>query len=164
MREQIPRKWALKAHDQRVVFVKSPNENGRHVIMKALLWALYLPFYPDMTVEVAIGDRYKPDLVALDAWGKPRFWGEAGQVDTGKIHSLCRRYHETHFVIAKWGQRIDLLAEVVQAADPRGHRRAPFDLITFPQDSLSRFFDADGQVQVQFDDLSWERITPTALT
>jgi hypothetical protein len=37
--------------------------------MKALLWALYLPIYPKLSVEIAIGDRYRPDVVELDLRG-----------------------------------------------------------------------------------------------
>jgi len=73
--------------------------------MKALLWALYLPHYPELTVEISIGDRYKPDVVALDAQGSPVFWGEAGQVGLTKIRSLLRRHRRTHFAIGQMGVR-----------------------------------------------------------
>ncbi len=52
----LRRKWTLRAHGRQVVFVKKPVESSTHVVMKALLWALYLPQYPDLTVEIAIGD------------------------------------------------------------------------------------------------------------
>jgi hypothetical protein len=57
-------------------------------MLKALLWALCLPNYPDLTVEVSVGDRPKPDVVALDWQGLPRFWGEAGDVSVAKIRSF----------------------------------------------------------------------------
>lgn len=154
----IPRKWTLKTQGRQVVFAKNPGESSRHVLMKALLWALYLPQYPNLTVEIAIGDRYKPDLVALNDLSEPVFWGEAGQVGVDKIHSLCRRYPQTHFAVAKWAQRIEPVAEVVRAADPRGRRKAPFDLLSFPPDSLERFFDADGHIHVIWDDVHWLRV------
>lgn len=154
----IPRKWALKTQGRQVVFASNPDESSRHVLMKALLWALYLPQYPAISVEVNIGDRYKPDLVALNDVGEPVFWGEAGQVGVEKIHSLCRRYPQTHFAIAKWAQRVEPVADVVQAADPRRRRTAPFDLLTFPPDSLTRFFDSDGQVRITFEDIHWLRV------
>jgi hypothetical protein len=43
-------------------------------------WALYLPLYPNLSVEIGVGDRYKPDVVALGEDGRPLFWAEAGQV------------------------------------------------------------------------------------
>lgn len=56
----LRRKWTLRAHGEQVVFVKKRNERAEHVLMKSFLWALYLPDYPDLTVEISIGDRYKP--------------------------------------------------------------------------------------------------------
>ena len=81
----LRRKWTLRSHGRQVVFIKQKNESSAHVIMKALLWALYLPAYPDLAVEVAIGDRFKPDVVQLDAAQSPVFWGEAGQVSERKM-------------------------------------------------------------------------------
>ena len=154
----LPRKWTLRAHGKQVVFVKKSNERSAHVIMKALLWALYLPQYPDMAVEIRIGDKYKPDVVELDARGKPRFWGEAGAVGAAKIESLARRFRTTHFVIAKWDARLDPHAAIIGKALKNVSRSAPFDLISVPADATERFFDADGQIHVTFDDLTWTRL------
>jgi hypothetical protein len=154
----IPRKWALHAHGRQNVFVKSPDESSRHVLMKAFIWALYLPHYPDLTVEIRIGDRFKPDVVSLDEWGKPRFWGEAGQVSVDKIRSLCRRYRDTHFAIAKWGQRLAPLANVVNVALQDRLHSAPFDLLCFPTDSAERFIDTDGNIHVTHEAIEWLRL------
>ena len=112
----LRRKWTLRAHSRQVVFVKKSNERAEHVLMKAFLWALYLPMYPDLSVEVRVGDRYKPDVVALDEGGHPIFWAEAGQVGLDKIRSLLRRYRNTHFAIAKWATRLDPYVELVNGA------------------------------------------------
>lgn len=162
----LPRKWALRAHGQRMVFGKSPNESARHVIMKALLWALYLPQYPTLTVEVRIADRYKPDLVAFDpqpsvfALDKPLFWGESGVVGVEKIESLVRRYPDTHFALAKWDTSLTLHVRMVQdALDTFGEKRtAPFDVLAFPADSAARFVDNDGQVNVTHEAITWVRL------
>ena len=98
----LRRKLTLRAHGEQVVFVKRKQERIEHVWMKAFLWALYLPEYPDLTVEVGIGDKYKPDVVEMDPRrGRPRFWGEAGHVGEDKIEALTSRYPATHFAIAK---------------------------------------------------------------
>jgi hypothetical protein len=158
---RIPRKWALKAHGKQVVFVKGLyTESSEQVLMKALLWALYLPQYPDLTVEISIGDRYIPDVVSLDEWRKPRFWGEAGQVGVEKIHALSRRFKDTHFAIAKWGKRLDSIAGIVSDALEKIERRAPFDLISFPTDSLTRFIDPKGNIHVSFEEVEWQRFQP----
>jgi hypothetical protein len=69
----LRRKLTLRAHGEQVVFVKKKRERIEHVLMKAFLWALYLPEYPDLTVEIRVGDRYKPDVVGLDERGQPTF-------------------------------------------------------------------------------------------
>jgi len=153
----LPRKWTLRAHGRQVVFVKKPYESATHVAMKALLWALYLPQYPDLTVEIAIGDRYKPDVVALNAQGEPQFWGEAGDVTTAKIRSLARRYRYTHFALAKWDTRLDPLLDIVTEAVAGLKRTAPFDLISFPADAVDRFIADDGTINIRWSDLLWIR-------
>jgi hypothetical protein len=158
----LRRKWTLRAHGRQVVFIKRPIESAEHVIMKALLWALYLPRYPDMAIEVSIGDRFKPDLVALDGRGRPLFWAEAGEVHLRKARSLFRRYRDTHFVLARWDARLEPLIEMVQGALGDTPRHAPVDLVSFPADSAERFIDAAGEVRVRHDDIEWVRLEKDA--
>ncbi|MGE5601468.1 MAG: hypothetical protein ACM30E_00355 [Nitrososphaerales archaeon] len=154
----LRRKWTLRAHGRQVVFVKKPVESTEHVLMKAFLWALYLPEYPDLIVEIKIGDRYKPDVVALDATGQPAFWGEAGEVSTAKIRALARRYRRTHFALGKWASPLAPLAEIVSGATQGLGRTSPFDLISFPDDAAERFIDDAGVIHVRHQDLAWLRI------
>jgi len=156
----LRRKWTLRAHGQQVVLIKKPLESQEHVVMKALLWALYLPQYPGLTIEVAIGDRYKPDVVALDSFGEPLFWAEAGQVGRDKLRSLARRYRQTHFAIGRWASSLEPLADLAREAMAGLGRSAPFDLIRFPADSVERFIDADGRITVGHDAVQWLRIGP----
>ena len=158
MDRHLRRKLTLRAHGQQVVFVKNKHERAEHVWMKAFLWALYLPDYPDLTVEVSIGDRYKPDVVQLDRFGQPVFWGEAGAVGTDKIASLCRRYRDTHFAMAKWATDLDPYVVIVEEAVGGLQRTAPFDLYCFPPDSAERFIDANGHVALAPADLDRVRI------
>ena len=155
----LRRKLTLRAHGEKVVFVKKHRERIEHVLMKAFLWALYLPAYPGLTVEIPIGDRYKPDVVELDALGRPRFWGEAGKVSVQKIESLTRRYRDTHFALAKWSTDLSPFEEIVEEAIAGLDRDAPFDLLTFPPDSADRFIDDRGRIHLSHDDLEWRRIT-----
>jgi hypothetical protein len=154
---RLRRKWTLRAHGRQVVFVKKPVESTEHVVMKALIWALYLPLYPNLTVEISIGDKYKPDVVSLDGRGEPAFWGEAGDVTTAKIRSLARRYKRTHFALAKWNTRLEPLTGIVEHALDGLHRTAPFDLISFPADAAERFMDDDGIIRVSHEELVWMR-------
>ena len=153
----LRRKWTFKAHGKQVVFVKHPIESSSQVLMKALLWALYLPEYPDMSVEVKIGDRYKPDVVAQDSSGQSVFWGEAGKVGVEKIRSIARRYRHTHFAIAMWQMNLAPFVPIIQKAVDGTNRLAAFDLLCFPSDSAERFIDARGQIQLSLADVEWKR-------
>jgi hypothetical protein len=151
----------LRAHGKQIVFARGRNESAEHVLMKAFLWALYLPQYPDLTVEITIGDRYKPDVVQMvtTPFGdlSPVFWGEAGQIGVRKIESLTRRFRETHFAIGKWETGLAPYVAIVEAATRGLHRTAPFDLIRFPADSAERFIDRDGVIHITFADV--ERVS-----
>jgi hypothetical protein len=154
----LRRKWTLKAHGRQVVFVKRPIESSEHVLMKALLWALYLPDYPSLIVEIGVGDRYKPDVIARREDGSPLFWGESGKVGREKIRSLARRYRDTHFAIARWSSGLGPFITLVRDALDGIPRSAPFDLLRFPEDSAERFIDDDGAVCVTHADVEWTRL------
>ena len=166
----IPRKWMLRAHGQHNLFVWGRRERSVHTLMKAFIWALYLPEYPNMSVEVRIGDRYKPDVVAYagDAIApsgvftvteSPLFWGEAGQVGRDKIYATVRKYRDTHFAIAKWNMPLRPSVQLVEGALKGVNRSAPFDLINIPPDSASRFIDAEsGEITLSHADLEWQRL------
>jgi hypothetical protein len=130
--------------------------------MKAFLWALYLPFYLGLSVEMRVGDRFKPDVVALNEAGRPIFWAEAGQVGLEKTRSLLRRYRETHFAIAKWETRLDPYVELVNNALEDLRRSAPVDLLSFPEDSAERFIEKDGHIQLALGDVAWVRLGESA--
>lgn len=151
-------KMTLRAHNQKVVFIKGSQENPEHTYMKIFLWALYLPTYPNCKVEMRIDDRYKPDVVELDEHGQPRFWAEAGQVGRDKIFSLVRRYKQTHFVIAKWDKKLDPWAEIVTKALEDIPRTAPVDLHSFHPDSAEKFIDSAGNVNITFADVTSLRL------
>lgn len=156
--DSIPRKWKLHAHGKHNVFAWGMDERAVHVVMKALIWALYLPDYPDLRVEVRIGDRYKPDVVQTDDQNVPQFWGEAGMVSRSKISSLARRYKNTHLVIGKWDTKLDPLVGIVEDLTKDVRRTAPFDLIRFPADSIERFIDEEGNITITFDDVELQRL------
>lgn len=101
----LPRTLRVRAAGRTLVLGKRAGESTAHVLLKAIAYARYLPQYPDLRVEVGIGNRYKPDLVALDDAGEPRIWIECGHADADKVRKLLRRYGRTHFV---WLRRHNL--------------------------------------------------------
>ena len=157
----LRRKWTLRAHGQKAIFVKRVNERREHVLMKAFLWALYLPTYPDLLIEYSVDDRYKPDLVSLNPRGAPRFWGEAGRVSPSKIRSLLRRLRGTHFALAKWDTPLDPLVELICEGLVDYDRRAPFDLLRFPSDSAERFVTPGGEIELTHKDIEWLTLPET---
>ncbi len=159
----LRRKLTFKAHGGQVVLVKARHERMEHVWMKALVWALYLPFYPDLGVEISVGGRYKPDVVSTGPFAQPRFWGEAGKVSREKIEALVRRYPRTHFALAKWDAPLTPFEQMVREALREATRHAPFDLLRFPPESAERFIDARGRLALSHDDLTWTRLDATAM-
>ena len=154
----LRRKLTLRAHGEQVVFIKKSQESLEHVLMKAFLWALYLPAYAPLTVELAIGDKYKPDVVGLDDEGRPRFWGEAGKVGMPKLGSLTRRFRTTHFALAKWALDLNPFVVHIEKILDGLDRSAPFDLLSFPPDSADRFIDARGHITLTHNDVTWIRL------
>jgi hypothetical protein len=155
----LRRKLSFRAHGRTLVLVKRSNEKIEHRLMMALLWALYLPAYPQLRIDVPIGARYRPDLVQLDAEGRPELWGEAGEVGLEKLRVLCTRYRDTHLVFAKWAVSLQPFAGLLDSALGGVRRGAPVELIGFDADS-ARFVDATGQIAIGFGDVARQRWEP----
>lgn len=151
---ELRRKWTFRAHGKQTVFIKKAFESDSHVLLKALMWALFLPDYPNLSVEIPIGDRYKPDLVQMDDSGQPVFWGEAGRVSQRKMQALVNRFRSTHLVFAKWETNLAPFIKVLRKATKSIQRTAPVDLISFPGDSRERFIDRDGNIHIAIEDVT----------
>ncbi len=158
------RRWKLHAHGQSIVVKYGVRERFVHPLMKAYLWALYLPDYPSASIEIRIGDKYKPDVIAFDgkpavyeANPKPLFWGEAGRTGKDKIHSIVRRFPDTHFVMSKWDTGLKSYVDLVSEALDSVKRTAPFDLISFPESS-KECVDEDGNITITFEDVKRVRL------
>lgn len=121
------------------------------MLLKALVFGLYVAAYPNLTVEVAIGNRYKPDLVALDTDGLPTFWGECGEIGRDKLVRLVRGYPHTHLVIAKQTSSLEPYLAIARSAGSTKPRTAPVELLNFPPDA-HRFLRPNGEIEVSFDD------------
>jgi hypothetical protein len=152
--DYLRRKLTVRAHGQSLVLVKRPIESAEHVLQKALLWALYLPHYPQLRVEVPLPQvpsghsRYKPDLLALDPQQEPLFWGECGEVAIEKLRFLLSRYRRTHFVFSKWDTRLDPFAEFITKAMPNNRRTAAVELISFPPAAID-WIASDGSIAIE---------------
>ncbi len=150
-------KYTFRVDGQKLILVKKPVESLRHVVMKALLWALYLPHYPQLQVEVSIGNKYKPDLVHTASTG-PVFWGEAGTVSTAKLRRILKRFPQTHFALAIWNGSLAPLASRVRRQSDGLARRAPVDIIRFPNDADRQFIDDGSNIHIRHRDVEWQRL------
>ena len=159
----LRRKLTVRAHGRSLVLVKRAEESAEHVVQKALLWALFLPAYPAVRVEVPLpgGGRYKPDLLALDDAGEPLFWGECGVVGAAKLRTLLRRHRDTHFVFSKWAARLDPVAAAIDAAHHDARRAAPVELISFAPDAADAIAD-DGSITIERASLEIRRWDPAS--
>ena len=149
----LRRKLTFHAHGRTLVLVKRSNEKIEHRLMMALLWALYLPRYSDLRVDVPIGARYRPDLVQLGLDGRPIFWAEAGEVGAEKLRLLCARYRDTHLVFAKWAINVHPFADMLESALRGVRRPAPVELLGFDADA-ARFVDATGNIDIRAQDVA----------
>ncbi len=154
---QLRRKLTFRAHGASIVLVKRPVESIEHVLQKAFLWALYLPQYPDLRVEVPLPtpSRYKPDLLAVREQ-RPIFWGECGVVSIEKLNDLLNRYRGTHFVFSKWAASLNPFAELIQRAQRGLRRGAPIELLGIPADAAEYIAD-DGSIRLEADQIERRR-------
>ena len=146
----------LSACGSRVQLCKNQGESVQHLVLKALVWALLLPTHPGAACELDLGLRYRPDVVALDGEGSPCWWGECGSVKASKLSHLANAFPQARISVAKWG-RSDLRGYATQLRSElklTAGRTAPFEVISFPADSIERFVSDDGELAVTFDDLT----------
>ena len=153
----LRRKLTFHAHGRTLVLVKRPSEKLEHPLMMALLWALYLPRYPDLRVEVSIGLRYKPDLVQLDDQEQPVFWGEAGEVGIEKLRTLCTRYRSTHLVFAKWNTNLHHFIALIEPLLKNVRRDSPIDVVGFNDNAMDCISET-GEISVAFEDMTYHRL------
>jgi hypothetical protein len=155
----IPGKITVRAGNRKVVLAKHAGESARHVLLKALVFGLYVADYPELVAEPRFSGRYRPDLLQLNAAGEPVFWAECGATGHEKLAFLARAYPSTHIVVAKQVARIDPLAEAVSGIVDPLRRMAPLDLVNVPADA-ERFIGQTGKITVAFGDVALRRFEP----
>lgn len=143
---RVPRKITVRIDGRKQVFAQRTGESDRHILLKALVFALYLPTCPALSVERSIGNRYKPDLVALGSDGAPTFWAECGEIGAQKLARLIQRFSDTHLVVAKLATDLTPWAAIIERALPE-RRAAPIELLGFDQ-SAWEAIDERGTVEL----------------
>lgn len=125
------------------------GETYEHVLMKALGYAMFVGEYPELEIELAVGLRYKPDLVALNdaAGGRPLagprflFWGECGLVTMRKVAWLLKHGDTGRLVLFKIGSGPAFIRELRASVEPRYRERGRLTLVNFAADIRERAAD-----------------------
>jgi len=117
------------------------GETYRHVLLKALGFALFRPLYPNLEIEPELGLRYTPDL--LSRFQRPRsphhfrLWGECGDKAVAKARYVCTRYDAEQVAILRIGGVERLLLELEEAI-PYPRRRNKLIVVSFALDIEAR--------------------------
>jgi hypothetical protein len=124
-----------------------PGETYEHVLLKALGYAMFVGEYPGLEIELAVGLRYKPDLVALNESGgsRPRagarflFWGECGLVTMRKVAWLLKHGDTERLALFKVGCAVGpLVRELRGAVGQRYREGGRLTLVNFAPDIEER--------------------------
>lgn len=99
-----------------------PGESYEHVLMKALGYAMYARDYPNLEIEIRVGLRYKPDLIALGADGDFAFWGECGQNSIRKTHWILKHTRTEKMVLFKISASARQLIKQIREEIPAKYR------------------------------------------
>ncbi len=98
------------------------GESYEHILMKALGYAMFIKKYPHIEIEIRVGLRYKPDLVAQNGNRDFEFWGECGQNTIRKTAWLLKHTNIEEFVLFKIGFNTDSLIKQLQKNIPEKYR------------------------------------------
>ncbi len=109
---------------KRVRFWQRTGESYEHILMKALGYAMFIDKFPTMEIEIKVGLRYKPDLIARNAAGDFLFWGEAGANSIRKTSWLLKHTRTKNLALFKIGQNVTSLIEQLREEIPAKYRPA----------------------------------------
>lgn len=149
----IAGKLTIRAGRRKVVLRKHPWESSRHVLLKALVFALYLPDYPGLVVEPPRTERYTPDVAAFSADGGPIFWAECGETGRDKLGWLLKHRPDAHLVFARQGVALEPWRALVEGLAAGLRRGAPVELVLVPPDA-ARLIRPDGEIIVHRSDVT----------
>ena len=107
---------------KRVRLWQRTGESYEHVLMKALAYAMFVGQFPNLEIEIKIGLRYKPDLIAFAENGDYAFWGECGQNSIRKTHWILKHTRTEQLALFKIGQNVESLIKQLSDEIPAKYR------------------------------------------
>jgi hypothetical protein len=113
------------------------GESYEHILMKALGFAMFSGKYPTLEIEVKVGLRYKPDLIAQNAAGDFLLWGECGANSLRKTTWLLKHTRTEKLALFKIGQNLEQLTKQLREEIPAKYRpQNRLVLINFVEDII----------------------------
>ena len=106
----------------RVRLWQRAGESYEHVLMKALGYAMFAGEYPNLEIELKVGLRYKPDLIATGTDGSFEFWGECGANSIRKTHWILKHTRTGKLVLFKIGQNVEQIIKQLRGEIPAKYR------------------------------------------
>ena len=112
----------FQIYGEKVRLWQRVGESYEHVLMKALGYALFVGEYPNLEIEIKVGLRYKPDLIARNEAGEFTFWGEAGANSLRKTAWILKHTRVKTLALFKIGQNVTQLIEQMRTEIPPKYR------------------------------------------
>lgn len=98
------------------------GESYEHILLKALGYAMFVEEFPALEIEMRVGLRYKPDLVARNEQGDFLFWGEAGENSLRKTAWLLKHARVERLALFKLGINSEQLVKQLREEIPSRYR------------------------------------------
>ena len=114
--------YDFRLAEKRVRLWRKPGESYEHILMKALAFAMFAGQFPNLEIEIKIGLRYKPDLIAVKPNGDYAFWGECGQNSIRKTLWILKHTRTEKLVLFKIGQNTLPLVNQLREEIPAKYR------------------------------------------
>ena len=134
------------------------GESYEHILMKALAFAMFFRKYPTLEIEIKVGLRYKPDLIAQNEKGEFLFWGECGANSLRKTNWLLKHTRTQKLALFKIGQNLEQFTKQLREEIPAKYRlQGRLVLINFVDDIV------DLTVSKQIEKVSKDWFTETKI-
>jgi hypothetical protein len=160
----------LTANGVTKTLLKKRMETLQHVLTKAMIWKLFMDDYPNLEIELNIGDPdYLPDVVGTTTTTSNHteisFWGESGRMKVHKALDLMRRYPSAHIVHCRWGIEVESYMgpfieylETELYDEDTSWWRGKFSFASLPL-KVWEFIDEDtGTILIERSDLEWQEL------
>jgi hypothetical protein len=163
-------KLNLTANGVTKTLEKKRMETLQHVLTKAMIWKLFMDEYPDLEIELDIGDPdYLPDVVGTSTTTSNHteisFWGESGRMKVHKALDLMRRYPNAHIVHCRWGIDVESFMgpfteylETELQDEDTSWWKGKFSFASLPLEVWEFIDESTGTILIERSDLEWREL------